>query len=83
MRENGLRNEEIIRIIIIREYESYFRSNLHYLSSSKNKAWKKFKPVRRTHDPYDTGAALYQPSQQANWELVIMMVPNKPGCLGW
>ena len=24
MRENGLRNEEIIRTIIIREYESYF-----------------------------------------------------------
>ena len=42
MRENGLRNEEIIRIIIIREYESYFRSNLHYWSSNKNKAWKKF-----------------------------------------
>ena len=31
-----------------------------------------------THDLCDTGAALYQLSQQANWELVIMLVPNKP-----
>ena len=26
-----------------------------------------------THDLCDTGAALYQLSQQANWELVIML----------
>ena len=24
-----------------------------------------------------TGAALYRLSQQANWELIIMLVPNK------
>ena len=29
-----------------------------------------------THDLCDTGAALYQLSQQANWELAIMLVPN-------
>ena len=83
MRENGLRNEEIIRIIIIREYERYFRSNVHYLSSSKIRPGKNSGLCREPMTPYDTGAALYQPSQQANWELVIMMVPNKPGCLGW
>ena len=31
-----------------------------------------------TQDQCSTGAALYQLSQQANWELVIMLVPNKP-----
>ena len=29
-----------------------------------------------THDLCDTGAALYQLSQQAHWELVIMLVPK-------
>ena len=28
------------------EYESDLRSNEHYLSSIKNKAWKKFRPVQ-------------------------------------
>ena len=28
------------------EYGSYLRSNEHSLSSSENKAWKKFRPVR-------------------------------------
>ena len=83
MRENGLRNEEIIRTIIIREYESYFAVMYTTWAVVKIRPGKKFRPVRRTHDPYETGAALYQPSQQANWELVITMVPNKPGCLGW
>ena len=32
--------------IVYIEYESNLRSNEHYLSSSENKAWKKFKPVR-------------------------------------
>ena len=31
-----------------------------------------------THDLCDTGVALYQLIQQANWELVIMLDPNKP-----
>ena len=31
-----------------------------------------------THDLCDTGKALYQQSWQANWELVIMLDPNKP-----
>ena len=31
-----------------------------------------------THDFCDTGATLYQLSQRANWELVIMLDPNKP-----
>ena len=41
--------------------ESDPRSNVHYLSSSENKAWKKFRPVRDLN-PYlcNTGAALYQ-----------------------
>ena len=52
--------------------ESDPRSNVHYLGSSENKygIW--------THDLCDTGAALYQLSQQANWELVMMVVLNKP-----
>ena len=32
----------------------------------------------RTHDLCDTGAVLYQPSYQANWELVILRVRNIP-----
>ena len=31
-----------------------------------------------THDLCDTGLELYQLSKQANWELVIMLVHNKP-----
>ena len=31
-----------------------------------------------TQDQCNTAAALYQLSQQPNWELVIMLVPNKP-----
>ena len=31
-----------------------------------------------THDLCDTGAALYQRSSQANWELVNRLGPNKP-----
>ena len=34
--------------------------------------------VKIRHDLCDTGAVLYQLSWQANWELVIMLVPNKP-----
>ena len=44
--------------------ESDPRSHVHYLGSSENKAWKKFR-----HDLCDTGAALYQLSYQVNWEL--------------
>ena len=37
------------------------RSYEHYWTGSWNKIWS------------DTGAALYQLSQEANWELVIML----------
>ena len=41
--------------------ESDPRSDVHYLSSSENKAWKKFRPDGiSTHDLCDIGAALYQ-----------------------
>ena len=43
--------------------ESDLRSNVHYLGSSKNKAWKKKNSGLYgiwTHDLCDTGAALYQ-----------------------
>ena len=45
--------------------ESDLRSDVHYLDSSENKAWKKFRPVRDLNDTAqnglnDTGAALYQ-----------------------
>ena len=33
-----------------------------------------------THNFYDTGAALYQLSWQANWELVIMLFQTNPPC---
>ena len=43
------------------EYESDPRSNVHYLSSSENKAWKNSGLYGIwTHDLCDTGAALYQ-----------------------
>ena len=62
--------------------ESDPRSNVHYLGSSGNKAWKKKKKAGLygiwTHDLCDTGAALYQLSYHANWEPVMMMVLNKP-----
>ena len=60
--------------------ESDPRSDVHYLGSSENKAWKKNSGLYGiwTHDLCDTGAALYQLSQQANWELVMMVVLNKP-----
>ena len=31
-----------------------------------------------THNLCDSGAVLYKLSKQANWELVIMLVPNEP-----
>ena len=42
--------------------ESDPRSNVHYLGSSENKAWKKNSGLYGilTHDLCDTGAALYQ-----------------------
>ena len=33
--------------------ESDPRSNVHYLGSSENKAWKKFRPVRDLNEIYD------------------------------
>ena len=60
--------------------ESDPRSDVHYLGSSENKAWKKNSGLYGiwTHDLCDTVAALYQLSQQANWELVMTVVLNKP-----
>ena len=46
------------------------------LSCSENKAWKQFIRVW-TYDLCDTGAVFYQLSQQANWELIIMLVLNE------
>ena len=42
--------------------ESDLRSDVHYLGSSENKAWKKISGLYGiwTHDLCDTGAALYQ-----------------------
>ena len=58
--------------------ESDLRSDVHYLGSSENKAWKNSGLYGIwTHDLCDTGAALYL-SQQANWEPVMMVVLNKP-----
>jgi len=42
------------------------------------KPWKTFRPERRTHDLWDTGAVFYQLSYQANWELVTLWVRNIP-----
>ena len=62
------------------EYGNDPRSYEHYLSSSENKALKKNSSLCRiwTHDLCNTGVVLYQLSKQANWDLVIMLVPNKP-----
>ena len=56
------------------------RSYEHYWTSSWNKTWKKIsgKYGIWTHDLCDTSAVLYQLSFWANWELVIMLDPNKP-----
>ena len=61
------------------EYESDLRSNEQHLGSSENQTWKNSGLYGiRTHDLCDTGAVLYQLSQQANWEVVIMLFRNKP-----
>ena len=45
--ENFPKNLHLCRRILERFVnESYPRSNVHYLGSSENKAWKKFRPVR-------------------------------------
>ena len=61
-------------------------SDLHYLLLNFNqhvniRNFEKLKPEKnsdpngiRTHDLCDTGAALYQLSYQANWELAILWV---------
>ena len=59
--------------------ESDPRSDVHYLGSSENKARKNSGLYGIwTHNLCDTSAALYQLSQQANWEMVMMVVLNKP-----
>ena len=51
----------------------------HNLSSCEVKAWKNSGLNRiQTHDLCDTGAVLQQPSYQANWELVTLLVRNIP-----
>ena len=49
------------------------RSSIRNLYSCEKKAWKKNSGLYgiRTLDLCDTGAALYQLSQQANWEQVV------------
>ena len=54
------------------EYESDLRSNEPYLNSSEAKAWQKFSTGFKSM----TSAILVECS--TNWELVIMLVPNKP-----
>ena len=57
------------------------RSYVRNLTSCEKKAWKKSGlNVIWTHDLCDTGtgAVLYQLSNQANWELVILWVGKKP-----
>ena len=66
------------------KYESDFRSNENYSSSSENKLWKKSGRYGIwNHGFCDTGAVLYQLSQQANWELVIMLVRREPVNCFW
>ena len=62
------------------EYESDLRGNENYLSSDENKAWKKNSGLYGIwiHDHSVTGAALYQLSWPANWELDIMLILYKP-----
>ena len=55
------------------------RSYTYNLSSFEIKAWKNsgLNGIR-THDLCDTGAVLYQPSYQAEWEPVKLWVRNIP-----
>ena len=66
------------------KYESDFRSNENYSSSSENKLRKKSGRYGIWNRGFcDTGAVLYQLSQQANWELVIMLVRREPVNCFW
>ena len=53
------------------------RSYELYWTSSWNKTWKKFRHVRDCEHMTSAIPAPYQLSCQANWELVIMLGPNK------
>ena len=66
----------ILPQILISDPHSYE----HYLGNSKNKARKKFRPVQNLN-PWPLQyqcSTLPTELKQANWELVIMLVPNKP-----
>ena len=57
--------------------EAILRSYDHHVSSGENKAWK-YSGLYGIWTNDLSGAALDQLSWQANWELFIMLVPNKP-----
>ena len=46
LQEEDTRNKHVRKTTILNLNESDLRSDVHYLSSSENKAWKKFRPVR-------------------------------------
>ena len=71
----------IVITLIIFEYESDLRGNEHFLSSSKNKAWKEqFQACMRELNrwPLRYWCSVLPLSYQANWELVILLLRNEP-----
>ena len=66
-----LRMEETSVLIIVEVM-------LCYLSSSERKAWKLRSERDSNPDLCDAGAVINHVSHQANWELVIMWVYDKP-----
>ena len=57
------------------------RSNVRNLSSCEGNLKKSGLYGNQTQDPVLAGAVLYQLSEQAYWELVILSVGNKRGVM--
>ena len=72
-------NRQNCMIYMKEDYRNYMRN----LCSCEKKAWKKSGLYGiRTLELCDTGAALYQLSERANWEQVVELVRYKPE-KGW
>ena len=57
--------------------ESDLRSDVHYLGRSENKAWKKIQACTG-FEPMTSAIPVQRSTNWANWELVMMVVLNKP-----
>ena len=60
------------------EYESDLPSYEHYLISNEKKAWKKLRPACTGFEPMTSAIPVQCSTNWANWELVTVLVQNKP-----